>query len=90
MLDNRLLDCGAQQEISENFNRVLAVSDAVSGNVSNVAADVTEINHGRGIEVYVSGNSVEASIPTGTDFTALSLSGATVNDSLGGLTESQR
>ena len=86
MLDNRLLDCNTQVEIEANFNRVLAVSDAVSGNVSNVAADVAEINHGRGIEIYVSGNSAVASIPTGTDFTVLSLAGATINDSLGGLT----
>ena len=37
-LDNRLLDADCQDKIEENFNRVLALIDAISGDSGSLSA----------------------------------------------------
>lgn len=34
MIDERLLDCDGEMEITENFNRILSIIDSVSGAVT--------------------------------------------------------
>lgn len=36
VIDGRLLDCDTDQDVTENFNRILAITDALAGVVADI------------------------------------------------------
>lgn len=40
VIDDRLLDCDTSQEVTENFNRTLAIADGIQGDLDTAEADI--------------------------------------------------
>lgn len=70
VINSRLRDCDGEPELTENFNRVLALVDANADGVEANTSGIASLRAGAYIELYLAENSNAVSIPTGSTYTA--------------------